>query len=121
MHDDFAYKKLIAWQTAMDMIPDVYGLAAKLPKEERFGLADQMRRAVISVPANIAEGHGRNGKNEFFHFLGISQGSLSELETLIDASVRLKYIDIRKAAALSEQMLRIRKLIFGLQASLKRT
>jgi len=80
---------LIAWQKAMDLIPFVYDFAASMPKEERFGLSDQMRRAVISVSANIAEGHGRNGKGEFIHFLGISQGSLSEMDTLIAAAERL--------------------------------
>jgi four helix bundle protein len=113
------HRGLIAWEKAMELIPDIYHLIKRLPREERYGLSDQMRRAVISIAANIAEGHGRNGKREFTHYLGISQGSASELDTLLDATIRLQYLRIEDTAVISEKLWNVRRLIFGLRKSLK--
>jgi len=85
------YKKLIVWQKAMDLVVAVYKLTNKFPKEEMFGLVSQMRRAVISIPSNIAEGSRRKTSKDTEHFLTISFGSGSELETQIEASKRLFY------------------------------
>lgn len=76
----------------MDLCEEVYRLARMLPKEELFALSDQLRRAAVSIPSNIAEGRGRQSKKEFAHFLSIAQGSVAELETQIFLSVRLKML-----------------------------
>ena len=92
------------------MTEEVYRLVKKLPKEETYALADQMRRSAVSVPSNIAEGHGRNSKNEFRSFLSIANGSLSELETQLILSVRLCYLsetEIAVAMSLSNEINRM--------------
>ncbi len=76
-----SYRDLLTWQKAMDLAKGVYRLTRKLPKEETYGLVSQMRRAAVSVPSNIAEGHARNTPGEFAQFLGQARGSLAELET----------------------------------------
>ncbi len=113
------HRGLIAWQKAMDLVPVVYQLTKRFPDDERYGLSDQMRRAVISIAANIAEGHGRNGKKEFSHFLGISQGSASELDTLIDAAIRLNYVPEANGAEVAQNLWDVRRLLFGLLNSLR--
>lgn len=75
------YKDLIVWRKAMNVAREAYVLIRKLPVEERFGLADQMRRCAVSIPSNIAEGQQRKGKHEFEQFIGYAQGSRAELQT----------------------------------------
>ena len=72
---------LIVWQKAMDLTTEIYRLVKFLPREETYALSDQMRRAAVSIPSNIAEGHGRNSNKEFANFLSIARGSLTELRT----------------------------------------
>ena len=86
------YKDLIVWQKAIALSLEVYRLVKLLPKIETYGLADQMRRAVVSIPSNIAEGKGRNSAREFVHFLSIARGSQKELETQIYLCTQLEYI-----------------------------
>ena len=103
----------------MDLDEVVYGLSSRFPKEEMYGLTSQVRRAVVSVPSNIAEGEGRNAPNDFARFLSIAHGSLREVETQLLVSVRLKYLteeDITNAMTLCEEAGRI---INGLKRSLK--
>ena len=85
------YSKLIVWQKAMDLTDKIYSLTRSLPKEELFGLSNQMRRAAVSIPSNIAEGHGRRSDNEFKRFIGIAKGSAAELETQLLICTRQKY------------------------------
>ncbi|HET8626374.1 MAG TPA: four helix bundle protein, partial [Thermomicrobiales bacterium] len=73
------YRELIAWQKAMDLVEHVYVATGAWPSEERFGLVQQVRRAAVSVPANVAEGHGRTGSKEYLHHLSLAVGSLHEL------------------------------------------
>ena len=75
------YKDLQVWQRSIELVLDVYKLAQAFPLEERYALGDQMRRAAVSIPSNIAEGHARGSAKEFRHFLSIALGSLAELET----------------------------------------
>ena len=75
------YKKLIVWQKSMTLAKQIYLLTDLLPQRETYTMSNQMRRAAISVPSNIAEGHSRSSKAEYIHFLSISRGSVSELET----------------------------------------
>jgi len=93
-----SYKDLIVWQKAMDLAEEVYQLTKLFPKEELYGLTNQVRRACISIPSNIAEGKGRHTKAEYLHFLSIANGSLSEVDTQIILAIRLGYIDGNKAA-----------------------
>ena len=85
------HEQLEAWRFAMQLVKAVYQMTSIFPAEERYGLAQQMRRAAVSIPSNIAEGAGRNGVKEFLNFIGISRGSLAELETQLQLSVMLGF------------------------------
>src|SRR5213082_2622944 len=86
------HEKLDAWSLAMDFVVEVYRTTETFPKEEKFGLTSQIRRAAVSVPANIAEGAARQSDKEFIHFLSNAQGSASELETELLIAHRLGYL-----------------------------
>ena len=112
------FKDLFLWQRAMDLVVEVYDLVKKLPKEELFALSDQIRRAVISIPSNIAEGQGRNSSKEFIHFLSIAKGSKAELETQLLLCMRINYLkelEIEKAMSLVEE---VGKMLHSLQKRL---
>ena len=87
-----SHRELIVWQRALELCTAIYATTAKFPSEERFALVSQMRRAAVSIPSNIAEGHGRLTTSEYRHFLGIARGSLKELETQILIAQRLGYL-----------------------------
>jgi len=92
MADRMRYTDLIVWQRGMDLVVRAYTLSQDLPAHERFGLVAQIRRAAVSVPANVAEGHGRLHRGDYIHHLSIASGSLCELQTLALASARLGYV-----------------------------
>ena len=112
------HRNLRAWQQAVELVSAIYHLTASFPEAERYGLTSQMRRAAVSVPANIAEGAARSGTKELLHFLSISSGSLSELDTLAELAAKLGFI--ADAKQIQEQMDDVAGLIMGLSASLKR-
>jgi len=115
------YRDLIAWQKAMDLVEYVYGATAAFPPDERFGLTSQVRRAVVSVPSNIAEGQGRRSRSEFIHFLSVAHGSLRETETQLLIAIRLGYLAggaVEAVLAVSDEDGR---LISGLARSLERS
>lgn len=87
-----SYEELVVWQKAMLLVEEVYRAVKKLPKEELYALSDQMRRAVVSIPSNIAEGHMRAGTKEFINFLSIANGSRAEVETQLKICQRLNYL-----------------------------
>ena len=87
------YKELIVWQKSMDLVVEVYRLVKKLPKEETYALSDQMRRAVVSIPSNIAEGKNRSSEKDYLRFLFIARGSRAEVETQLLICVRLDYLE----------------------------
>jgi four helix bundle protein len=87
------YKQLKVWEKAMDLTMEIYSLVKLLPKKETYVLSNQMRRAVVSIPSNIAEGRGRNSNKEFLNFLSIARGSLWELETQLEICKRLGFLD----------------------------
>ena len=91
------FRDLIVWQRGMDLACEVYRLVKLLPKEETYALSDQMRRAVVSIPSNIAEGKSRNSSSEYSRFLGIARGSNAELETQIELCIRLGFIQAGQA------------------------
>lgn len=86
------YKDLTAWQKSMELVKEIYYLVKKLPKEEMYSLSDQMRRAAVSIPSNIAEGNGRKSLTEYARFLDIARGSEYELETQLQICVMLGYL-----------------------------
>ena len=86
------HKDLIVWQKSMDLLVEVYRLVKKLPKEETYALSDQMRRAAVSIPSNIAEGRGRSSEKDYLRFLFIARGSRAEVETQLLACLRLNYL-----------------------------
>jgi four helix bundle protein len=113
------YKELKVWQKAMDLTVEVYKLVKLLPKEETYALSDQMRRAVVSIPSNIAEGQGRNSDKEFIQFLSIARGSLWELETQIEICLRIGYIDQSLTTNTNNLIAEISKMLNALSNSLK--
>jgi len=101
------YREMIVWQKAMELVKEIYLLVKKLPKEETYALSDQMRRAAVSIPSNIAEGYGRKSKADYCRFLDISRGSLYELETQIEIAIMLNFFnpeDTEKAFSLSQEV-----------------
>lgn len=113
------YSDLIAWQKAMDLVEMVYKATSQFPKEEIYGLTNQLRRAVVSIPSNIAEGQGRHSSNEFRRFLAISYGSLREVETQILIAKRLNYLREAQTEELLGLAGEIGRLINGLSNSLE--
>ncbi|MEQ8472114.1 MAG: four helix bundle protein [Marinoscillum sp.] len=116
MHD---YKKLDVWTKSMDFCQSVYQLTSDLPESEKFGLANQLRRASTSVPSNIAEGAGRGSNADFGRFLSIALGSVFEMETQLYLLVRLGYkseLDINKYLL---ELGSIGKMIHSLKKNLK--
>ncbi len=113
------YGDLIAWQKAMDLVEQVYRITRQWPKDEMFGLTNQVRRAVVSVPANIAEGQGRTGSKEFLHHLSIANGSLCETETLLLIACQLSYLDESTLDPLLGRTTEVGRLIGGLIRSLR--
>lgn len=93
------YKELTVWRKAMDLVDETYALTRLLPKEERFALADQMRRAAVSIPSNIAEGQGRKTTRDFVNFLTMARGSVFETETQLLICLRQKFLVQSQAAA----------------------
>jgi four helix bundle protein len=89
-----SYRDLIVWQKARQLATASYTLARQLPKEEPFGMKSQIQRAAVSVPSNIAEGHGRFGKGDFTRSLSFSRGSLMELENLLEIGADIGYFDL---------------------------
>ena len=86
------YKELVVWQKSMQAVKNVYSLVKKLPKEEQYTLSDQMRRAAVSIPSNIAEGFGRHSAKDYSRFLSIARGSKYELETQLRICIMLGYL-----------------------------
>jgi four helix bundle protein len=112
------YRDLIAWQKAMDFVEGVYQLSRGFPVDERFALTNQLRRAAISVPSNIAEGEGRFSKPDFSRFLSIALGSLREAETQIEIALRLRYCDRDSTTPVMSLADEVGRLIRGLANSL---
>ena len=112
------YKDLKVWQESMDLVEKIYTLVKVLPREETYALSDQLRRAIVSVPSNIAEGQNRNTRKEFAQFLYIALGSISEVETQLLIGQRLKYFNnIDNELNL---ITKIRKMLNGLINSIRK-
>jgi four helix bundle protein len=115
-----SYRELIVWQKAMALAREVYGLSQSLPKTETYGLVAQIKRSAVSVPSNIAEGHGRLTDLQFRHFLGNARGSLCELQTQLELAADISLLNKERVQRLMEQGEEVARLINGLLASFGR-
>ncbi|MEZ5023143.1 MAG: four helix bundle protein [Chitinophagales bacterium] len=116
MHD---YKQLKVWQKSMELVKDIYNVINKFPDFEKYALGSQMRRSVISIPSNIAEGAGRNSQNEFRLFLGYTNGSCYELETQLLIAKDQDYLDESRYNEIIFKINEIQKMNFKLIKSIK--
>lgn len=112
------FKNLKIWTRAVDLATDIYRVTQGFPREEKFGLTSQMRRCVVSISSNIAEGAGRESAKEFTHFLSIAYGSLYELETQLLISRNLSFTDPETCKDLSIDIDELQKMIYSFSKSL---
>jgi len=114
-----SYRDLIVWQKSIYLVRNVYILTQKFPKEELYGLTNQMRRCAVSIPSNIAEGYGRNSTGDYKRFLQIAVGSLYELQTQIEISFQLKYLDENNLNSIISLCTEIDKILYSLIQKIK--
>jgi four helix bundle protein len=115
------YRELIVWQEAIKIAKNVYQLTGKFPKQEMYALADQIRRAAVSVPSNIAEGQARKSPGDFKRFLHISLGSLAEVDTQLVLAQEFGYVSKEDIDRMDEQIQNLRKKLYALINSLPST
>ncbi|HEY7837001.1 MAG TPA: four helix bundle protein [Terriglobales bacterium] len=113
-----SYSDLVVWQKAMALVTEIYRLTAEFPARELYGLADQMRRAAVSVPSNIAEGQGRLSHKDFRLFLGHARGSLLELATQIQIAMNVQYLTRENGNRVLEQSTEVGRILNGLIAAM---
>ena len=114
------HKKLHVWQMSMELCGDVYALCGRLPVDEKYGLASQMKRAAVSIPSNIAEGAARNSTREFIQFISIAHGSLSELDTQIElCATYLGLVPQEEYVVFAGKAEKISKMLTALKKSLE--
>jgi four helix bundle protein len=113
------YRDLKAWQTAMNLVGDVYRLTQEFPRGETYGLTSQLRRAAVSIASNIAEGKGRSSDKELLHFLSNAKGSLFEVETQVIIADRQGYLTHSQAEGLLSQTAEVGRLLNGLMKSFR--
>jgi four helix bundle protein len=111
------YRDLIAWQRAMDLVENIYKVTENSPKREVYSLTDQIRRAAVSIPSNIAEGQAHHSHREFTHYLRHARGSLAEIETQI--ALRLKYLSESETTSVLRQADELGRILSGLINSLR--
>lgn len=115
-----SHRDLSVWQLGMDIVEQIYALTQTFPSEEKFGLTSQLRRAAASVPANVAEGNARDSTKEYLRFLSIAVGSLAEIETFLELSVRLQMGERERIESILELIGEERRMLRGLQRSLRK-
>jgi four helix bundle protein len=113
------HRDLVAWQLGMDLAQACYVLCRTLPKDERFGLVSQINRSAVSIPANIAEGHGRFTRADFARFLTIAHGSLTELDTHLEVALRRGYLSREEADQILPRVTELGKMIRSFRATLR--
>ena len=112
------YRDLLVWQKAFGLVKEIYILTGEFPAHEKYGLVAQMRRAVVSVPSNIAEGQARHSTREFILFISHAEGSAAELETQLLVSVELGYCGDGKARQVFDSITEVRKMLGSLRRKL---
>lgn len=115
-----SFRDLRVWQWGMDLVERIYLLTRDFPSYEMYGLTSQMRRAAVSIPSNIAEGHTREHTSEYLYFLSLAQSSLAELQTQIEITGRLKYLPPEQINQTLEQTTSLSKQIYALRNTLTR-
>jgi four helix bundle protein len=115
------FRELRVWQKAMDLVEKVYILTRAFPKQETYALTSQVRRAAISVPSNIAEGHTREHIKEYLHHLSMAQASLAEVETQLEIATRLKYLESDQLKGSLLEISSLGKQLYALRNALLRT
>ena len=113
-----SYRDLDAWREAMDLAQCIYEISSALPADERFGLAQQLKRAAVSIPSNIAEGHARGATRDFSRFLSIARGSVAEVETQIELAVRIGLLDFARTEPAVQRCDKLGRILRGLRKSL---
>lgn len=114
-----SHRDLRVWQMAVDQAETIYRLSAEWPSHERFGLVSQVRRAAVSVAANVAEGAGRRSTGEYIQFVGIARGSLAEVETLLVIAARLGYLEQATSELLLSDVSETGRMLTGLMQALE--
>ena len=123
-HDQFpgtpirSYRDLRVWKVGMDLVVNCYRSSERFPRDERFGLTQQMRRAAVSIPSNIAEGQGRVHLGEYLHHISIANGSLKELETQVLIANRLRFLNRETCIQLISQTSQLGRMLAGLTQKL---
>lgn len=115
-----SYRDLVVWQKSVQLVTKVYTLSRDFPRQETYGLVDQMRRAAVSIPSNIAEGQARRFTAEFRHFLHVASGSLAELDTQTVIANKLGYLSAEQLQEIESDITEIRKMLHVLIAHLPR-
>ena len=105
-----SYRDLLIWQKGIELVAEIYQLTNQFPQHELYGLTNQIRRAAVSIPSNIAEGQSRQYANEFRQFLHIALGSLSEVDTQMVLALRLSYINEGQQKAIEQQIIELKKM-----------
>ena len=113
-----SYRDLLVWQSAMDVVERTDKLTAQFPKNEIYGITQQIQRAAVSIPSNIAEGHARASTKEFLHYISIALGSLAELETQLIVATRLQYLRTQELDSILQETDETGKMLRGLQKTL---
>ena len=116
-----SFRDLIVWDKSMELVKEVYRMTKSFPKEEIFGLTSQVRRAAVSIPSNIAEGHARLSRKEFQHFLGNARGSLAELQTQIIIGKELGFLSDKEMDDIIKKATDVARLLNGLLSSLRKS
>ncbi len=112
------FEELIVWRKGIDLVKNVYALTRQFPSDERFGLTSQMRRAAVSIPSNIAEGHARHTTKEYVLFVSNAEGSAAELQTQIRIAIELGYCGEGGADIVTGQLFEVRKMLNALRREL---
>ena len=114
-----SYRDLLVWQKSIDLVVEAYKVTGRFPKDEQFALVNQMRRAVVSIPSNIAEGYARRTRKEYIQFVQIAFGSGAELETQLLISRKLGYLSEERFKNLNDKLSEILRMLNGLLSSLR--
>jgi len=113
------YRDLEVWQKARRLVKEIYVISRTFPREEQFGLTAQIRRAVISIPSNIAEGHSRQSTKDYISFISVAIGSLAEVDTQIILAQDLEYLTQKECASVDQQIQSLQQMLHKLRHSLK--
>jgi four helix bundle protein len=114
-----SFKELVVWQKSIDLVIDIYKVLEKFPSTEIYGITSQLKRAMVSIPSNIAEGSKRGTRKDYSNFLRIAIGSTAEVETLLELSIRLNYINKEEGDRLYNRVIEIQKMLSTIIFKLK--